>query len=248
MPPERDAPQGWHRSSSSACSSRPAPVRRAERAAVGTGHHLGERLGRRRGDRHAAMRTVANIDYVLSRHEGTGSIRTACALLTTDAETAIGNLPDSGHGSSPASSTRPTPTPRPPGTTATPAPRAPSRCSTALHANGPSSHRCSPPPSTASCRSPAARPPPPPPPRRATRSVRELSVPLPEAGVGPIPEGRDPEEYERQRRQRPLVDAHRAVRRRQPRRRAAQPDDGQLGHAGRDRAEAGARSRSRRAR
>jgi flavin reductase (DIM6/NTAB) family NADH-FMN oxidoreductase RutF len=27
-----------------------------------------------------------------------------------------------------------------------------------------------------------------------------LSVPLPEAGVGPVPEGRDPEEYERQRR------------------------------------------------
>ncbi len=36
---------------------------------------------------------VANVDYVLSRHEGTASIRTACALLTNDAETAIGNLP-----------------------------------------------------------------------------------------------------------------------------------------------------------
>jgi hypothetical protein len=36
---------------------------------------------------------VANIAYVLSRHEPAGSIRTACALLTNDAETAIGNLP-----------------------------------------------------------------------------------------------------------------------------------------------------------
>jgi hypothetical protein len=36
---------------------------------------------------------AANVEYVLSRHEGSSSIRTACALLTTDAETAIGNLP-----------------------------------------------------------------------------------------------------------------------------------------------------------
>jgi hypothetical protein len=36
---------------------------------------------------------VANVDYVLSRHEAAGSVRTACALLTNDAETAIGNLP-----------------------------------------------------------------------------------------------------------------------------------------------------------
>jgi hypothetical protein len=36
---------------------------------------------------------VANVDYVLARHEPAGSVRTACALLTNDAETAIGNLP-----------------------------------------------------------------------------------------------------------------------------------------------------------
>ncbi len=36
---------------------------------------------------------IANVDYVLSRHEPAGSIRTACALVTNDAETAIGNLP-----------------------------------------------------------------------------------------------------------------------------------------------------------
>ncbi len=36
---------------------------------------------------------VANVDYVLSRHESAGPIRTACALLTDDAETAIGDLP-----------------------------------------------------------------------------------------------------------------------------------------------------------
>jgi hypothetical protein len=36
---------------------------------------------------------VANVDYVLSRHEPAGAIRTACALLTNDAESAIGNLP-----------------------------------------------------------------------------------------------------------------------------------------------------------
>ncbi len=35
----------------------------------------------------------ANVDLALSRHEAPSAVRTVCALLTTDAETAIGNLP-----------------------------------------------------------------------------------------------------------------------------------------------------------
>jgi hypothetical protein len=34
-----------------------------------------------------------NIGYALSRHDTPAAIKTACALLTNDAETAIGNLP-----------------------------------------------------------------------------------------------------------------------------------------------------------
>jgi hypothetical protein len=34
-----------------------------------------------------------NIDLALARHDSPATIRTVCALLTTDAQTAIGNLP-----------------------------------------------------------------------------------------------------------------------------------------------------------
>ena len=34
-----------------------------------------------------------NVDRALSRHEPASAVKTVCALLTTDAETAIGNLP-----------------------------------------------------------------------------------------------------------------------------------------------------------
>ena len=34
-----------------------------------------------------------NVDLALSRHDPSAAIRTVCALLTTDAQTAIGNLP-----------------------------------------------------------------------------------------------------------------------------------------------------------
>ena len=37
--------------------------------------------------------TAANIDLALAHHDPPAAIRTVCALLTTDAETAIGNLP-----------------------------------------------------------------------------------------------------------------------------------------------------------
>ena len=47
----------------------------------------------RRRDRHAARSDSRNIDQALSRHDPAGSVRTVCALLTNDAETAIGNLP-----------------------------------------------------------------------------------------------------------------------------------------------------------
>ena len=35
----------------------------------------------------------ANIDHALAQHQSAGAIKTVCALLTNDAETAIGNLP-----------------------------------------------------------------------------------------------------------------------------------------------------------
>ena len=92
MPPERDASPGSCRFSSSACSS-PACAGEEQSgppsAQVTTwvnGSGGGAAIGTLRAD-------VANVDYVLSRHEATGSIRTVCALLTNDAETAIGNLP-----------------------------------------------------------------------------------------------------------------------------------------------------------
>ncbi len=36
---------------------------------------------------------TANVDHVLAHHEAPSAIKTVCALLTNDAETAIGNLP-----------------------------------------------------------------------------------------------------------------------------------------------------------
>ncbi len=35
----------------------------------------------------------ANIDHAVAQHQSTAAIKTVCALLTNDAETAIGNLP-----------------------------------------------------------------------------------------------------------------------------------------------------------
>jgi hypothetical protein len=60
------------------------PAARVTTWVVGSGG--GAAIGTLRAD-------VANIDYVISRHEPAGSLRTACALLKNDAEAAIGNLP-----------------------------------------------------------------------------------------------------------------------------------------------------------
>ena len=50
--------------------------------------------GRRVGDRPAVEVDSRNVDLALAHHDPTAAVSTVCALLTNDAATAIGNLPD----------------------------------------------------------------------------------------------------------------------------------------------------------
>ena len=79
---------------------------------------------------------AANVSQALARHDPPAAIKTVCALLTTDAETAIGNLPTPDEPSPPIS-TRPTRTRPRPATTVTPARAAPPRCWPARPGAGP---------------------------------------------------------------------------------------------------------------